>query len=70
MNAAIILGTILEIILLVWALADVLKNKPNLWGVWILVILLLPIVGSIAYFQWKYWEKSKRKGQNIHIRAK
>lgn len=70
MNAIIIIGIILAILLLIWALVDVLKNKPNLWGVWILVILLLPIVGSIAYFQWKYWEKSKRKGQNIHIRAK
>ncbi len=61
MNAATILGTILEIILLVWALVDVLKNKPNLWGVWILVILLLPIVGPIIYFQCKHWERSRKK---------
>ena len=70
MNAIIIIGIILAILLLIWALVDVLKNKPNLWGVWILVIMLLPSVGPIIYFQQRYWINPKRKTKPKDIAAK
>lgn len=44
---------ILVVILIFWAIIDLVKNKGNRknLGVWILVILFFPIIGPIVYFQ-------------------
>lgn len=53
-NLLIILFVIVIPILWIWALIDMIKcskgSRESL-GVWLLIILFFPIVGSIIYFQ-------------------
>lgn len=51
-----------------WALTDILKTEwrsPGSRVVWLLVIFLFPVLGSIIYFQLKnkYTTRGKRKFQ-------
>lgn len=42
---------ILELILVIWAFVDIFKRREKNILLWILVILIFPIIGSIVYFQ-------------------
>lgn len=46
------LGAILIIILDVWAILDVVKSDRNTEqkAIWILIILILPLLGPLAWF--------------------
>ncbi len=47
---------LLTIILVFWAIIDIVKSRfknPNNRTIWLVVVLLLPILGSILYFQMK-----------------
>ena len=44
----------LTLILVLWALIDIVRSrfiKPNMRTVWLIVVLFVPIIGSILYFQ-------------------
>ncbi len=43
---------ILQLILLVWALVDILKShREAMWKVlWVLVCLVLPLIGPLLYY--------------------
>jgi len=43
---------VLAIVLLIWALVDILKNEFTGSNkiIWVVVVLLLPLLGSILYF--------------------
>lgn len=47
-----LVGTILWIILFVWALLDILRaNKSTGWKlIWGLICLMFPVVGTIVYY--------------------
>jgi len=48
---------VLELILLIWAIVDIIKTRPKRIVLWTIICILFPIVGSIVYFQWKHWSK-------------
>jgi len=56
---------ILTAILWIWAFVDILKSRfdnPMSNGIWIVLILLFPILGSIIYFQLgKNYKKDSKK---------
>ena len=51
MNLLLPIGFILELILVIWAFADIFKRREKHMLLWMLVILIFPIIGSIVYFQ-------------------
>ena len=57
MKEVLIIGfIILAIILWFWAIMDIVKSRfknQNMSVIWLLVVLLLPVLGSIIYFQFK-----------------
>jgi hypothetical protein len=67
MEILLIIGlSILSIGLWFWALIDIAKSRfknPTMNTVWLLIVLFLPILGSIFYFllRKKYTTKEKRK---------
>ncbi len=54
-NSLILLLAILPLILMLWTLIDIIqltvKEKVHIKLFWILLILMLPILGSILYWQ-------------------
>ncbi|AUC80723.1 PLDc N-terminal domain-containing protein [Lacinutrix sp. Bg11-31] len=69
METTLIIGfVILTIVLWSWAILDIIKSKfksPIMNIIWLLGVLLLPVLGSILYFQLrkKYVIKEPRKFQ-------
>lgn len=59
--AIVIIASVLNLILLVWALVDIVKNKPEMPAVWVMLGLLFPVIRPIIYFQWKYWSRRERR---------
>ncbi|MBO7616168.1 MAG: PLDc N-terminal domain-containing protein [Bacteroidales bacterium] len=57
MKNMVLVGLILEIILLVWAIFDIVKYKPKNSILWIILCFVLPVIGPILYFQLKYWRR-------------
>ena len=52
----IIVLIILALVIVFWAIIDIAKSRfknPNNRTIWLVVVLLLPILGSILYFQMK-----------------
>ncbi len=56
----VVLLIVLTILLATWAIIDIVqKNKEKMW---ILIVILLPVFGSILYFQFSQRQlKSKSK---------
>jgi len=46
--------SILTLILVFWAVIDITKSRfknPNKRTIWLIIVLIFPIMGSIIYFQ-------------------
>ncbi|MGB0165728.1 MAG: PLD nuclease N-terminal domain-containing protein [Luteibaculum sp.] len=60
MGLLLLLFLILSVVLWIWAFVDIIRDSDKDEGLavlWILLILLFPVVGTLAYF----WMKNRRR---------
>lgn len=60
-NIVIYSSMLLALFLLVWAIIDIVKRKPQNMVIWVILCLILPSIGPIIYFQWQYWSHRRTK---------
>ena len=49
----------LTLFLFLWAIIDILKHKPQNGIIWVVFCFILPVIGPIIYFQWKFWGRRR-----------
>ncbi|MBL4604495.1 MAG: PLDc_N domain-containing protein [Flavobacteriaceae bacterium] len=63
MESTLFIGfIILTIVLWFWAIIDITKSRlknPKMNMVWLIVVLVFPVLGSILYFQLRRIERRK-----------